>query len=194
MRKYPFDAVSELEYLLGAIRYSGSARCTDSAYNAPAISEARLRTYRSNTVNPTLGGMLEARLVAENVAPSATLVQALGLELSDAVKVGTCQDLYLTKPVLTFSTKADAQGRASLTLGRIPYAPSMSGFTFMSQAAYTDSKTGAFSLTLAAESEIVGPPQPYAHRRVSYTGTSPTATEGVFQNHREQPVFMYSTR
>ncbi len=61
--------------------------------------------------------------------------------------------------------------------------------TFLSLA--IPAKTGALSLTLAAESEINPPPAAYAHRRVSYTGTSPTATEGVFQNHREQPVFMY---
>lgn len=191
---YPLDAVNELDYSPGLTRFFGAQGCTDSAFHVPAFAEVRLRTYRNTAPDALLKGKVEVQLIAENVAPSAFMVQGVGVTLSNPVPVGPCQDLYLTQPLLLFPNQANAQGRASFALGRIAYQPDMQGFAFTSQGAFNDSKTGAFLLTMATSSTISEPPpDDYCYRRVSYTATSPAATEGVFQNRREQPVLIYGT-
>ena len=93
--------------------------------------------------------------------------------------------------MITVFTRAASSGRASHLLGRVPYPGGLPEILVAAQAGYADPKNGKPRLTEVAETAMPAPAPSYSFDRVFYMAPSPTATEGVFQDHQNQPVFRY---
>ncbi|MHC4077224.1 MAG: hypothetical protein ACYST0_02140 [Planctomycetota bacterium] len=168
----------------------GSAACRDSSQTRAAICEVGMWTHRKQLPHPWADTVV-AWLSTFFAAPSSPVIQAMGIGQSAGVPVGSCQSLYLATPQVFLSSKADASGTASIYLGAFPYQPSLAGARITAQAAYNDSITKRFALTLASETTVAKQPGPYSFKIVSYFKDSATGTQGSFADHQSIPVFRY---
>ena len=76
---------------------------------------------------------------------------------------------------------------------RAPYGRGvLAEMTVAAQAGYGHPNSGILQLTEVTETIVPPPALPYSFDRVFYMASSPTATEGVFLDHQNQPVFRYS--
>ena len=138
-------------------------------------------------------GMLEAWLTTQGLDQGAGVFQSLGLDVElRHSRLDPCPTSYLRSTVVTVFSRANSSGRASHLLARIPNRGELPEMSVAAQAGYRDPKTGKLRLTDVTETSLPAPAQPYSFHRVFYMASSPTATEGVFLDHQEQPVFRYS--
>ncbi len=188
---YPLDGFDEREETRERSRLFGTTICRDSSQVRAAVCDAGLYTYRKQIHTTQRADRVLAWLSTFFAAPSAPIAQAMGTIQNPGTPIGTCQKLYL-KPLVVMFANTNSQGTASVFLGSVPYQPALAGVNIGAQAAYHDSKTRRFELTLATNSPIARQQGPYLVNRVSYWATSANATSGSFADHTSNPLFRYS--
>lgn len=188
---YPLDGFDEREQTRAPSRLFGSMLCRDSSQVRAAVCEAGLFTYRKQAHTTQRADRVVAWLSTFFASPSAPVVQAMGVTQAPGTPIGTCQKLYL-QPYVVMSANTDSSGTVSVFLGSVPYQPALASMSIGAQAAYHDSKTRRFELTLATDSPIAEQEGPYLVNRVSYWATSANATKGWFADHSSNPLFRYT--
>ncbi len=189
------------------------AGCSDSGQSAFAWAAIEADVYSNNPPNPTnvhrdylgrgnktyaqLKGMFDIELSSLLTAKSGNVIHALGVAGTlTGVNIGAkCNLLFIdtTKPWIPILRTADSTGNIgfasntmrSTLLGPVPFKPAFAGFRAWHQAAYADSKTGAFALTTARFADIPNPP--VAVSKAMVYATSPSVALG-------QPVSRSSFR
>lgn len=188
---YPLDGFDEREETRAPSRLFGSTACRDSSQVRAAVCETGLFTYRKQAHTTQRADRVVAWLSTFFAAPSAPVVQAMGVIQSPGTPIGACQPLYV-QPLTFVYANADSAGTASVFLGSVPYQPALAGLSIGAQAAYHDSSTQRFELTQATDSPIAKQEGPYLVHRVSYWVSPAGATQGWFADHSSNPLFRYT--
>lgn len=140
--------------------YPVTGNCADSTrpQTPGARSEISARVYADNDPDPSKAGRLELLHSSLDTAPNSPVIQAVGLRGWPAgVDIGAaCNRLYVDLTTVWFGVYAitDATGSSGRSPGSgsysAPFVAQMGGEQVWTQAAWTDSRTGAFSLGRAA--------------------------------------------
>ncbi len=164
--------------------------CNDTSHGiAPnALAQIMMTIYAPSYFDRNKAGKADVQMTSIYTAPGAPVIGALTLGgNTKGIDLGArCNKLHvdLNKFVAFFPTRAGT-GRGAATnfipVGPYPYAASLAGLELWFQAAWADSKTGQFSLTLAGVSKL--PPKNFNLRKQALIDNagSPYLSRSTFQ-------------
>jgi hypothetical protein len=133
--------------------------CSDSVHTVMNAAHTGVSAVIHADDHPVanLRGQVKVRLWSYWTAPGRPVLQVLGVAGKQiGVSVGArCNGLHvdLGQPAFYFPRTAGgiAGFSGTATFGPAPYSNALAGFQLWAQSAWTDSKTAAFSLTVASE-------------------------------------------
>ena len=196
--------------------------CTDSGQTASAWAAIEVDVYSNNPPNPTrvhsnylgrgnktyaqLKGMFDIELSSLLTAKSGNVIHAMGVAGTlTGVNIGAkCNLLFIdtTKPWIPILRTADSSGHIgfasntvrSTLLGPAPFNSAFAGFRAWHQAAYADSKTGAFTLTTARFADIPNPPVALSKAMVYATSPSVPLGQPVSRSSFQQTLPLLTSK